>query len=151
MKTYKSNIDNFRLVKESSCVKKVKITNSNDSADYARSIYADNDDDINVTESMYVIFLNKANNTIGYKQLSTGGLYSCVVDVKLVAKYAINCLTNSIILVHNHPSGNMKASQSDLQITSKIKNALELFDIAVLDHIILGEDDYYSFESECLL
>jgi DNA repair protein RadC len=65
--------------------------------------------------------------------------------VRIVAKYVVDSLATGIILAHNHPSGQLKPSEADIRITKKIKNAMELFDVSVFDHIILTEDSYYSF------
>ena len=99
----------------------------------------------------YVVMLNNANNTIGYTKISQGGITGTVVDVRLIAKHALECLATSVILIHNHPSGNSKPSSADKLITEKIKHGLALLDIRVLDHIILTENTYFSFADECLL
>jgi DNA repair protein RadC len=74
-----------------------------------------------------------------------------VVDIKLIAKYAIDCLASGVILAHNHPSGNLKPSNEDLAITKRIKEGLKTLDIQVLDHIILTSDGYLSFGDEGIL
>lgn len=95
--------------------------------------------------------MNRSNNTIGYAKISQGGVAGTVVDVKIIAKYAIDTLASSVILAHNHPSGNTQPSRADKDITQKIKDSLKLFDISVLDHIILTEDEYFSFADEGLI
>ena len=92
--------------------------------------------------------LNQANKTIGYAKISQGGIAGTVVDVRIIAKYAVESLAVSVILAHNHPSGNLKPSEADLIITKKIKEGLKILDIKVFDHIILSADNYYSFEDE---
>ncbi len=98
-----------------------------------------------------MILLNNANNTIGYVKISQGGIAGTLADVRIIAKYAINSLATSVILVHNHPSGTLKPSQSDKYITKKIKRTLNIFDCKVLDHIILTETDYYSFADDHII
>ena len=95
--------------------------------------------------------LNQANDTIGYAKISQGGVSGTVVDAKIVAKYAVDSMATSVILAHNHPSGNLKPSDRDKQLTKKIKNGLELLDINVTDHIILSSDDFLSFANEGLI
>ena len=73
------------------------------------------------------------------------------MDIKLIAKYAIDCLASAVILAHNHPSGNLKPSNEDLAITKKVKEGLKILDISVLDHIILTSDGYLSFGDEGIL
>ena len=148
MITYKSKIAKVRLVREPSDIAKIKIQSSKDVADYARSFYKE---DITLFESFYIILLNNANNTTGYVKISQGGITGTMVDVRLVAKYALEGMATSIILIHNHPSGTLRASSSDKQITSKIQKGLELLEIKVLDHIILTGNDYYSFLDEGIL
>ncbi len=145
MKEYKSNIPEFGLTKKDTNFKKVKISSSRDSYDYIKNFYFG---ELEIYESFFMLLLNHANNTIGYVKISQGGLASTVADVKLIAKYAIETLSTSVIVAHNHPSGNVKPSDSDIKLTKKIKLGLELLDVSLLDHIILGEDNYYSFADE---
>jgi DNA repair protein RadC len=103
-------------------------------------------------ESMKIILLNRANKVLGIASLSTGGTSSCIVDVKTVFQYAIKANASSIILAHNHPSGNLKPSDQDLAITQKIKDAAKLLDISLLDHLIITAcDGYYSMTDEGVL
>jgi DNA repair protein RadC len=150
MKTYKSNTPQYRLVKEPTNIKKVKITKSGDIDEYARQFYHD---DIAIYESFFTVFLNSANNTIGWVKISQGGLMGTVVDERLITKYAIESLCVAVILCHNHPSGRMKPSDQDIRITNNIKKALNYFSIRLLDHIILSSENYkyYSFADEGLI
>ncbi len=101
-------------------------------------------------EYFYALYLNKANNTISFSKISEGGISGTVVDVRLIMKHALDSLASGIILVHNHPSGNPKASEADKNITSKIKLAAELFDISIMDHIIILDrnGNYKSFADD---
>jgi len=149
MKVYKGKADTYRLVKETVELNRVKISQSHNAAKWVKSVWPD----IEVCETFGVILLNRAHNTIGYKILSTGGISACIVDVRLLAKYAVESLCSSVILVHNHPSGQKIPSEADKAITKKAKKALDLLDIKVLDHIILmpDEGEYYSFSDEGLI
>jgi len=148
MKTYKSQLDNLSLVKEKSSILRVKISSSLDAADYMRKFWKT---DIEIYESFFLLLLNRANNTIGYVKISQGGVSGTVVDPKIVAKYAIESLASGVIVAHNHPSGNTQPSQADNQMTKKLKEGLKYFDISLLDHLILTEDDYLSYSDSSLL
>ena len=91
------------------------------------------------------MLLNRANNTTGFAKISQGGTAGTVVDIKIIAKYAVDSLSSSVIICHNHPSGNKQPSDADLNITRKIKDALLLLDIKLVDHIIITENDFFSF------
>jgi DNA repair protein RadC len=97
------------------------------------------------------LLLNRANNTTGYAKISQGGITGTVVDIQLIAKYAIESLSKGIIMAHNHPSGVIRPSEQDKLFTNQTKKALALFEIQVLDHIILGADNYYSFVDKGIL
>lgn len=96
-------------------------------------------------EEFWILMLNRANRLIGKKQISEGGISGTVVDPKKVFKIALDHHASSIILGHNHPSGTTQPSEADCRITQKLLKAGLLLEIAVLDHIILGDNCYYSF------
>ncbi len=148
MITYKSNLEKISLVKEPTSFKRVKITRSSDINEYVRNFY---DTDIEIYESFFIVLLNRSINTIGYVKISQGGVAGTVVDPKIVAKYAIESLCSSIILVHNHPSGDTKPSKEDKRLTKTITEGLNYFNIVVLDHLIITKDSYYSFADEGIL
>ncbi|SCY35210.1 RadC family protein [Flavobacterium caeni] len=102
-------------------------------------------------EEFWIIYLNNANRVIGKSQLSKGGITGTLVDVRLVYKTALELGATGIILSHNHPSGALKPSESDRQITRKLKLAGEHLDIKVLDHVIVTESGWLSFADEGLL
>lgn len=102
-------------------------------------------------EEFWVLYLNNSNKVLYKEQLSKGGLTGTVVDVRLVFKKSIALYATSIILVHNHPSGKLNPSMADKSLTHKIKLAGETLDIKVLDHLIITENDYFSFADEQLL
>jgi DNA repair protein RadC len=102
-------------------------------------------------EEFWILFLNRSNKVINRMKLSQGGISGTVTDVRMVMKKAIEYLASGIIVCHNHPSGNLNPSESDSKITQKIKDAGNLMDIQLLDHIIISEKDYYSFADNGLL
>ncbi len=103
------------------------------------------------TEQFWVVLLNRSNRVISKRPISLGGVSGTVVDPKVIFKYALEDLASGIILIHNHPSGNLKASQADIRLTEKIKKAGQLLEIPVLDHLIYSDDGYLSFADEDML
>jgi DNA repair protein RadC len=146
MKEY--TIKRYELKSNQSDFPKKKIASSNDANEFIRQFYSD---DIDIFESCFVLLLNQANFTIGYAKISQGGITGTFVDLQLVAKYAIESLAKAVVLAHNHPSGNLAPSSQDLDITKKIRDGLDLFNITLLDHIILTSDHYTSLGDEGLL
>lgn len=108
-------------------------------------------DDICYCEEFVILLLSRANRVLGISRLSRGGIAGTVVDVRNIMQAALMANAASIILCHNHPSGNLKPSEADLNLTRKIKEAALLFDISVLDHLILTDEGYLSFADECLI
>ncbi len=99
-------------------------------------------------EEFWVIMLNRSNTIIEKYKLSQGGIAGTVIDVKIIIKKALENLASSLILCHNHPSGNIRPSQNDRVITNKLSDAAKYFDIKVLDHLIVSDNGYYSFADE---
>jgi DNA repair protein RadC len=126
--------------------KRARITKSHDA--YALFKENWNMDTIELLEEFKVMMLNRANDVIGIWKVSQGGTSGTVVDAKLVFAAALKCNASSIILAHNHPSGNTKPSLADIDLTRKLKAGGELLDISVLDHLILTIEGYYSFADE---
>jgi DNA repair protein RadC len=135
-----------RRRRESEMPKKLRITSSKDVYD----IMAANLLDLQ-HEEFWVLLLNRANAVIKKVQISAGGVAGTVADPKIIFKTALENLSSSIILVHNHPSGNLTPSQADKEITKKMKEAGKLLEIPVLDHIIFADKSYYSFADEGIL
>lgn len=102
-------------------------------------------------ETFWILLLNRANQVIKKSQISTGGVSGTIADPKIIFKTALECLSCAIILVHNHPSGNLKPSSSDISLTKKVKEAGAVLEIPVLDHIIFSDSGYLSFADEGLL
>jgi DNA repair protein RadC len=110
-----------------------------------------NENTIEMQEEFKVLLLNRGNKVIGVYEVSAGGITGTVADPRLILAAAIKSLAVSIILSHNHPSGNLKPSRADEEITQKIKAAANYHDIRVIDHIIITSEGYYSFADEGLL
>ena len=138
----------LKAKKTPSNFEKVKIVSSKDAFKVIKQFYFD---DIDIFESFFILCLNRNNQTIAYAKISQGGVNGTVVDIKLIAKYAIDCLASGVILAHNHPSGDLKPSNEDLAITKKVKEGLKILDIQVLDHLILTSQGYLSFGDEGIL
>jgi DNA repair protein RadC len=102
-------------------------------------------------EEFWILLLNRANRVIGRERVSVGGVAGTVVDAKLIFQKAIQQLASSIILAHNHPSGNLRPSQADIDLTKKLKSAGKVLDIQVLDHLIISEAGYTSLADEQLM
>ncbi len=129
--------------------KDVKIIRSSDDA---RNIIAPYFEEFaGIKEAFYAIYLNRNNRVIGIHKCSEGSVTGCIVDPRIIVKPAIELLASGIILVHNHPSGNLKPSEADRSITQKVKEGAKHFDINIFDHLILTEDSYLSFADEGLL
>ena len=123
-----------------------KVISSEDAYKYLLPTYREGT--ICYKEYFKVLFLNQANQVLGYTLISEGGITETSVDVRVILQAAL--LTNSVALVlaHNHPSGNLKPSRQDMEITKQVKNAAQLMRITVLDHLILTDAGYYSFSDE---
>lgn len=102
-------------------------------------------------EEFWIMLLNRGNKIINSICISQGGLSGTVADPKKIFKTALEQYAASVILCHNHPSGNIKPSESDIRLTQKLKKAGSFLDLPVIDHIILGDDSYFSFADEGLL
>lgn len=102
---------------------------------------------LNIQEQFCVLFLNNSNEVLGFHCLSTGTITSTTVDLRILFGLACKSLATSIIVSHNHPSGNTKPSKEDIELTHKIKHAGEILDIKLLDHIILTNKTYVSLAS----
>ena len=127
-----------------------KIITSKDAHEAIKPFF--NQNTIGLQEQFIVLYLNRSNGIIGIYPMSTGGITGTVADVRLILSVAIKAAASSIILSHNHPSGNLKPSGQDIDLTIKIKQAASFMDIDVADHIILGnKGQYLSFIDEGLL
>ncbi len=124
-----------------------QVRSSQSAYDYISRVY--DEATIGLYEEFMVLLLNRANRVLGCLKLSKGGLTGTVVDLRILYGTALKAMASGIIIAHNHPSGNLKPSDADRELTSQIKQAGKLLDINLLDHLILGtEGDYVSFADE---
>ena len=123
-----------------------QVKSSNDAANYFRTIF--NADTILWTEESAMICLNRANEVIGYFKVSSGGTASTIMDAKVIFTQALQSGAHSIILAHNHPSGNRTPSDNDIKLTKQMVKGAQLLDMRVLDHIILTETSHMSMADE---
>lgn len=103
------------------------------------------------TEEFWTIFLDQKNHVIYKTQISKGGISGTLVDVRVIFRIAIEHFATSVVVAHNHPTGNLTPSQPDISITRRIKEAGDLLDIKLLDHLIIGENSFFSFSEQGLL
>lgn len=135
-----------RRRKESDPEEKPKISSSKDAFDILKSEMMDLP-----KEEFWVLCLNRANRLIKKKKVSEGGVSGTVADPKIIFKLALEELASGVIVAHNHPSGNLQASQSDLELTRKLKEAGKFLEVSLLDHLILSNQKYLSFADEGML
>ncbi|WP_143307638.1 RadC family protein [Chitinophaga vietnamensis] len=126
--------------------RKTVIHSGSDAALFFKPLLADQ-----YFEAFYVMFLNHANRVLHYRCVSNGGMSSTVVDPKIIFREALEAHATKLLLCHNHPSGSLRPSQADIRVTHKIKELGHLFDIEVLDHIIVSQAGYYSLVEEGVL
>ena len=124
----------------SEALDKMQIRSSMDVFNYMATYVADLQ-----YEEFWVVYMNRANRIERAEKISQGGVSGTVTDVRLIVKRGIELLASGMVLCHNHPSGNTSPSDSDIRITQKIKEAGTMFDMQVLDHVIIAGKDYYSF------
>lgn len=127
-------------------ISKPKITSSKEAANIFIALLSDLPH-----EEFWVAYLNRSNKLIERSRVSQGGINGTVTDIRLIMKKALEIMATSIILSHNHPSGNMQPSNQDIEITNKIMDAAKLFDIALLDHIIIAQNMVFSFADQGLI
>jgi DNA repair protein RadC len=126
-----------------SLLDKPALKDSREVAIYMQSVLMDQPNEL-----FAVLFLNQANRVIHYEIISEGGITGTVADPRIILKKALEKNAVSLILCHNHPSGSLKPSRADEELTYKIKEAAKYFDIKVLDHLIVSEEGYFSFADE---
>ena len=100
-------------------------------------------DTIEHIEEVKIMLLNRSNHVLGFATISKGGLTGCIMDIRLIMQYVIKSNACAVILAHNHPSGSLIASEVDIHITKKIREALNFLDITLLDHLIMNVDKEY--------
>lgn len=125
---------------------KIRINCSSDAYKAFVGVLSDHD-----VEQFWVLLTNQANRVTHRQQISLGGSAQAIVEVKQIIKLALDWRANALVLGHNHPSGNLQPSESDEKLTKRIKTAADLFDIRLLDHIIVGDNSYFSFADNGIL
>lgn len=145
---------NWQTVSEIELIYKTKVKNSErpqikSSKDaYQLVLSAWDYNKIEFFEQFKVLLLNQAHKALGIYEISSGGIAGTVVDIRLIFSSALKANATSLIMIHNHPSGNLTASEADKQITRKVKEAGRLLDITLLDSLIITTESYYSFADE---
>lgn len=124
------------------------IKESKNAVELLRKIW---DDNLDYCESFYMLCLNRSNQVLGWLKVSQGGLCGTVVDIRQIFGIALKANACNILIAHNHPSTNLKPSETDIKITKKVQDAGRFFDITLLDHIILTSERYFSFADEGML
>ena len=128
-------------------VSRIKLTQSEDVANYVRDhVYQKGS--IQYVEQFFVLLLDRRNCLYAYKQISSGGISATYTDPKLIFQTALLCHATQIIMVHNHPSGNIQPSLSDIQMTKRLKEVGDLLELPIIDHLIITDEGYYSFADE---
>ena len=142
------NVENFKSFRKRALIKKDlnQIRSSSDANDLILPYFIDLNH-----EEFFCIFLNRANKVLKVDQISKGGVSGTVTDVRIIFKNAVLVTASGVIVAHNHPSGNLNPSESDVKITRKIKEAGEILDVQLLDHLIIHDSDYYSFADNGML
>ena len=135
-----------RRRKFSESKEKYKINSSKDAFNFMQPFLEDLS-----YEEFWVIYMNRSNRITDQIKISQGGVSGTVIDVRIILKHAIEKLASNLIVCHNHPSGNLQPSESDKQITNKLKEAAKFHDIQVLDHLIIGDNSYFSFADEGIM
>jgi DNA repair protein RadC len=146
----KTVLTEFELKKSKSDIEiETQIRSSDDVVNILRQLWEK--DTINAYEQAYVLFLNTNNKVIGYYHHSSGGISGTIMEVQMISGMAVKSLAKGVIIAHNHPSGNRKPSDADEKITKQLSEALKLFNIKLLDSIILTERSYLSLADEGIL
>lgn len=148
MKTTTTYLNELSITYNKKLFSNTTINNSNTTEKLIREIYEQTSSEIELKEYFFIILLNRANEVIGYHKLSEGGICATLVDIRIAFATALKSLAVGMIMVHNHPSGNLKPSEQDLKLTRDFKAAGELLEVKVFDHIILTSGSYYSFIDE---
>ena len=142
-------IDEIKISYSNSNTRKVKITNSLDSFNCLITNWEI--ETIELYEEFKILLLNTANEVLGIYNVSKGGISSTIVEIRHILYIALKTNSTGIILAHNHPSGNLKPSSTDINLTRRIKSACEIMDLKLHDHIVLAKEGYLSFMDEDIL
>lgn len=126
-----------------------EVSNSKIGADFCRELY--NPDSLTLFETMWAVYLDAKNRVKGFLKISEGGICNTICDPKKVFMGALACVASGIIVTHNHPSGSTNPSIEDKQLTKKLYTAAKLLDIRFVDHVIITDENYFSFRENGLL
>ena len=148
MEIYKELVGEIVPTYKPKTVNKIKIGCSKDAYDFALKFWGD---DIEYRETVFIIPLNRANNTLGWIKISEGGTAGTVIDTKIIFQILLNCNASAFILCHNHPSGNKLPSEQDTTMTKKVHEGGKLLDINMLDHMVVTANEYFSYADEGIL
>lgn len=132
--------------RQSEPLKKVRLTNATDVAEYLQNKYQDYTHEVFV-----VVYLNQSNKVLMTEEISAGGITGTVADTSVIMRKALEHRAKNLILCHNHPSGALVPSRADKELTEKIRQAALLFEIRVLDHVIVSDEGFFSFASEGII
>jgi DNA repair protein RadC len=146
MKALSSNVAEIKISYIPTGRPGTQITCSNDAYLELKNWFSE--DTLAIQEQFVVLYLNRANRVLAAYEVSRGGLTGTVADPRLILSTALKLASVGILVAHNHPSGSLKPSQADLQLTEKIKEGGKLLDIQLVDHLILTSEEYYSFADE---
>ena len=135
-----------RRRKESEATRRDQVTSSKDAVEIFQPMLGDH-----LHEEFWILFLNRANRIIGKQPVSTGGMSGTVVDPKIIFKAALDNKASSMILCHNHPSGNTKPSEADIRLTRNLVEAGKVLEISVIDHVIVTQSGFFSFADEGMM
>jgi DNA repair protein RadC len=124
----------------------MKITSSRDAYEIFKRVF--NADTFDWCEEVVMLCVNNSNKVVGFYKVSSGGMTGTVIDVRMIFTTALQCLATGVIIAHNHPSGTLIPSEADKAITKKIKEAGKYLDINILDHLIITDENYFSFVDE---
>lgn len=124
----------------------MKITSSRDAYNIFKRVF--NADTFDWCEEVVMLCVNNSNKVVGFYKVSSGGMTGTVIDVRMIFTTALQCLATGVIIAHNHPSGTLIPSEADKAITKKIKEAGKFLDINILDHLIITDENYFSFVDE---
>lgn len=128
---------------------RIKITSSQNAFDVFLSAWDQNK--IELVEQFYILLLDRGNLCLGISNTATGGISACVVDPKIVFATALKAKASAMIMAHNHPSGNLKPSNADIELTAKLKEAGKFLELNILDHLVITPTAYYSFADDGLM
>ena len=148
MKTTSSLLNELSITYTKKLFSNTSITNSKAANSLIREMYQHTSSEVELKEYFFIVLLNRANEVIGYHKLSEGGICATLVDIRIAFATALKSLAVGMLLVHNHPSGNLKPSQQDIKLTKDFCKAGDLLEIKILDHLIISVEGYYSFADE---